>query len=398
MTNAVISGVTNQLIDIRSITSNTSQSRGMGVLSTLLSLGYGLFERATMDDDKPPIWHMLTDPSPELQAKAVQLLDEHEPWVAELAASVGDVCLQPPGVREVGEGMTANYDVIFGMGRVLALMYLMAKDSTMPTTIDVRLFGGDLDRRTLLLMALKENKDRRGESPMDLAITYEKLKKEEKLKTKEIADLVGYSNAHVKDYLSLLDVKLGSKRSAIHTGKLSVDAALKLLRKLRGGESPTDAEPARNGSTPEKRYRLPSVKGIQKIYEAKVKPKGMTDKEWELWTNEDVRKFLSYKLGFRFQPYKAPTAESAEPAPDEDPVPEIPVLQVKKKKAQDLLISLGMMDARTWDNETLKIKLESISNLPVSYGQHPETKTLIELLDKLKEGYAAGLQVEIMDK
>lgn len=335
---------------------------------------------------------MLLSTDEKEQGKAVQLIKELEPELANLANSLAQPMgqLQPIGVIEDGGG----YDVVFGMRRALAFAYNHASGFKGFDEIEAKCYEGKISPVDLKLMALEENADREDESPIDKAMTFQWLKKEGGLSYKEIGDKVGWTDQNVRLHINLLDKVLEDKRLDIHTGKLSVDRANK-LRSTRKSEG-DGAEETRTSAGPGRRYKLPSVKGIESIYNAKAKPKDMEDKEWELWISEDVRRLLSLRLGFKFKPWKPGKPEKVKPEEENGAAKAKggKVLKVRQGRATSLLICLGKTNARTYTPDQLKEKLENIVSI-AEPGQKVEDESLQKLLDRLLDGYKEGLKVTI---
>lgn len=389
------------MIPLDEIVSNEYQSRGMGVLSRLKLLGYGLFEKASLDADKKSVIEMLRSDKPEDRKEAAKLIELHEPSVASRAESIAAYGqLEPIGVRKVKDG----YDVVFGMKRVIAMLYNRAKNPKAPAVIEAKVYEGKATPVDLKLMALEEN-DRDDESPIDLAMTYDWLRKDGKLDFPEIAKRRRISHQTVRNYVQLLDPKIEDKRQEIHEGTYSVGRALELLKKRKS--NPKEGDSRAPGTGKDNRHRLPSVKNIQKILEAKEKPKQVADKHWEFYTDDKVRQFLCTVLGFKFKPYvrelaTEPTNGEAKPAAKAKtaaakPAAEgkRPVIQITRDRADKLLIALGKMDARTWDDAKVKEKLENIPSI-AEPGQKVETKPEQNLLDALQKNYAKGVQIEFV--
>jgi len=389
---------TTKNIPLTTIFANTAQSRGMGVVSNLQTMGYGLFEKPDGATYDTPIWQALTGNDPEAKQHMLVAIEQYEPGLVALAEGLGTRGqLQPIGVFALKDG---GYDVIYGMRRALATAFYRAKHKQDSGEIEAKIFEGKLSPVDLKLMALDENDNRQEESPIDRAMTYSWLKDEHKMGVDEIGEKTGQSGQNIRNYLKLLSPLLENKRLDIHTGKLPVDRALKLLQRLKEGEN-GEARAAQEG----KRYRLPSVKRISLIYNSKKRPRKISDKEWQLWCSEDVRRLLAHYLGFKFTPFKGDLSASEEDSDTDAKTPAKPsangetpakgkTLIVKRKRAQDLLVSLGKVNARNWEDKTLKEKLENIVNL-VEPGQKAENESLQKLLDKLVSGYSTGLKVEI---
>lgn len=391
-------------IGLMKIAGNQAQPRGMGVLTRLQALGYAIF---TASDDKQPILGSLLGESDEYRRQAILLIEEHEPELVQLADSIkSQGMLEPIGVRFLKNGAV---DVIYGMRRALACAFNRARmGEKFPDMIEAKVFDGKLSNADLIFMALTENEDRDDQSPIDKAMTYRKLNKEEGLSPEEIAAKIKRSSQYVRDYIKLLDKSLEDKRMAIHCGDMSIDRALKLfaMRKTSGNNN---AEDSKGGKKKGERARFPSVKNMIKLYESGQRPKSVAKDEWELWTHPIVRKFLAMKLGLKYKEYvetpeapkkeekkgKGKKEENTEESTSETPEKK-KCFNIPRKKAQDLLVSLGKTMARTWKDEQLIEKLENIVNI-VEEGQKAETERLQTLLDKLMTAYPAGYKVKIGD-
>jgi ParB/RepB/Spo0J family partition protein len=444
-------------IVVQELVSNSSQPRGMGALSRLQSLGYGLFEQIEVAEEgeeaKQPIWSMLFSDKPDVQAAAVNLIKEHEPEVFSLAQSMRGIQLQPIAVWEPSKN--DGYDVIFGMQRSVAAAINHAQHGD-EAVIEAKVYEFESTPTDvqLRLMAGEENAKRKKESPIDKGINYSWLV-EQGLTREQIAKRIDMSLQHVSDHINLLDPLLEDKRMDIHLGKLSVDAALKKLRQ-RKGTSGTPGDSGRNGEEGV-RLKLHGTKKYVKLLTSAEKPEDIVDEEWEYLQDESVRQYLWWKLMPTEMEYlsfekvqemaeearvaaeaeaerlaeEAANAEEAEPeeeeeevaeeeeAPPPDPKPAVkagkgkkatvsvanpPVatgttkkvtLKVPREHAKDLLIALGKTHARTMKDEDLKKCLENIPNQMESPDQKVETKALQKTLDRLKEGYKQGLTVEI---
>jgi ParB/RepB/Spo0J family partition protein len=368
-------------IPLVDIASNTAQSRGMGVLSNLQEMGYNLFEET---EKGPAVWPTLLSDNQQNVLDMIALLEEHEPELVQTANSIhmyGQ--LEPIGVRMLEEGV----DVIYGMRRAVACALNRARFPEDQDYVEAKVFDQDLDPIQLKLVSLEENSPqaRREESPIDRAMTYQWLKKTAKMTEKQIGERVGLSDQMIKKYLKLLDDKIKDKRHDIHTLKLGIDKAVKLLEKRQGKE---DAEPSEGGNG----ARFPNAKKLVSIYEAGYKPKKMDAEEWYLWTSEDVRKLLALKLGLTYTEFVA-----VDPPAEEEKKPAGKKLRVSRKRAIRLLQELGKTNANTWSNELLGDKLSSMPN-QINEGQKVENPSLQKLLDKLLEGFAEGLVVEVFEE
>ena len=376
-------------ITLAAIVANTAQSRGMGVLTNLQDMGYGLFEKASMD--KEALWELLHSDKPEDKAHACMLLEESEPELIQLATSRHKTGgLEPVGVWEQ-EGQV--YDVIYGMRRCLADAYNNAKHGK-SDLIEAKVFTfEDQPPLTQLkVLALTENLNRKDESPIDRALTYRDLRKEG-LTDQQIGDRTQQSGMNVGKYMKLLHPLLKDQRMRIHTGDLKIDPAIKLLERLQKGES-SEAQETRE----KQRIRLPSVKVIGRILTENKFPRDFDKKLREWFKDDTIRAFLGYIARVKPKPYVETPLDKPGPKPttNGESAPTGKTLRVRRKKAQALLISLGKTTAGSWSDDILKEKLENMPNI-LEEGQRAETEPLQKLLDKLVAGYATGLQVEVVD-
>lgn len=403
-----------KLVDLADIRSNTAQSRGMGVFKKLNATGYGLFEPLKGHKDKSPLWDMLLSSKAEVRLKAVELVESYEDEILKLAKSIDrSGQLQPIGVCKLADGL----DVIFGMRRCLAVAYLSAKDETAPTKIEARVIDGEFTPTELRLLAIQENEDREDESPLDKAITYKRLIKEDKLTVEQVADHIRMSSQTVKNYLLLLEPELEDKREAIHSGDLKVEPALKILadRKAGGNGAAT-----RTGKGEGERYRFPTVMKAAKFYETgAAKPDKMSEEEWDLWHDPMVKQLMHYLIGLPasgVMPSES-AAEPAKPAKEEQtPASKPPtngkprkpkagdgammpgaveVFQVKRTQGVKLLTALGIEDASSLNDEDLAAKLQSVPSLVNDDDEPLADGELEKLLGKLIDGFKDGVQVSI---
>lgn len=373
-----------QTIDLNLIEANSAQSRGMGVLSRLQEQGYGLFEKASLDAEKDPIWPSLLSKDKDKRKAAADLIKSHEPGLVRLADSCRVGQLQPIGVLKTGKAL----DVIFGMRRAVAMAFNHAEHGD-TAQIEAKVFAGQISAIDLKILALAENDDRESESPIDKAMTYAWLKSEGGLQAEQIAGLTHQSAQSVNAYLRLLHRDIEDKRAAIHSGDMSMERALKLLQKRRDqGSSAQETRPSAGG---DKRWRFYSTKALIRLYDAPKQPSSIKDEEWELLIHPAVRKLFALKLGLRYSEYKPEEPKprkgkkaGAEPSSNGNE-PTGPALKVTRERAQRLLIALGKMDARTYKDDQLKKKLEDISSIAEA-GQEVEDESLQRLLDKLLVG------------
>lgn len=377
-----------EIIDLKDIDSNSYQSRGMGALANLIMLGYGLFEK--IEADKNPLWPQLMSDKAEERNQAVALVAENEPTVIEAATSQAEHGqLQPIGVVKQKDG---KYNVIYGMQRCIARAYNWATDpSKHARTVEAKILpeSAAKDNLAMRMRSRAENRVRKEESPIDIALFYKELKTEFKLDESQIAEREDCDKQTVKNYLDLLHPKLKDKQVAIHSGELKIDPALKLLRRRKEGNESTEK------TTDKQRMRFPSVKTIQTAYTTGKKPKKMDDDLWVMYKDETVRKFIAASLGFKYLPYKEPKAEAKTEEANGKKGKKTFVL--KRSQADKLLLCLGLTNAKTWDEKAVITKLESITSI-AEEGQTVEDKGAQSLLDKLLAAYPEGYSIKIAPK
>lgn len=410
-------------ISIKEVVSNVGQSRGMGVLCNLLELGYPLFtgdeipKWVKQDEAAKPdaseggkvvgIYNMLISESDDDQGKAVRLLEDHEPEIVELADRLlAEGQLQNIGVIPVKGG----YDVVFGMRRTIATAYNYAKYEKQSEEIQAKILD-KIQTPDRVIMALTENDDRQDESPLDKAVTYQYLVKEKKMTPKEIGERTGQSDQSVRNYMKLLDPLLEKHRVKIHAGRMTIEKALKTLARLKNGGS---EEEEREGKGEKKRFRLPTVKGFIKLYTQVERPKAMPEKVWELMKSDDVRKFIALSTGMKFKSFaeveaeaqaqaekdaqakakKDAKANAAKEGEEAEKNGKVTKLRITRKRAQDLLLSVGKAQARTWDDTILKQKLEGINSIVESVNDC-ESEEFKPLLSKLMAG---KYNIEVLEK
>lgn len=388
------------LIDLQNIVSNTAQSRGMGALPTLHQMGYGLFEELPEHGDKMPIWKMLMSTQPAERKVACELIQSNEGHIIDKAESMaGGKQLQNIVVVETTKG---KYDVIAGMLRCIALAYNYAMDVKEPRVVSAKLMG-KMKPVDMVFMALDENDCREDEGPIDKAITYKRLTKEFNLKSDEIGKRQGRSGQSIRDHIKLLDPLLSDKINDINTRKMSIDAALKRLAKLKGTGDSAEKEDGAG-----ERARMHSVKKLIAAFGAKKKPEWMDQKEWEMFVKEDVRKWLAKRLALKYKEFKGELV-SEEPEEAEAPAPK-PKAAAKKTESTNgtgpfkigvprglavkLLTALSIEGAAEATDEVLKAKLESIVNI-ADDDTVLENKNQQDLLSKLLTNYSRGIVVTI---
>lgn len=389
------------LIDLKNLAANSAQSRGAGVLPALKDMGYGLFEKLPDHDDKEPIWSLLLSDDPAKRKEGAGLIQGNEGHIIDLAESIdAEGQLQNIVVTEMAGG---KYDVTAGMRRSIALALNYALDTKNKRVISAKLLS-KMKEVDLLFIGLDENGNRQDNNPIDKAITYKKLQNEYKIKADEIGKRQGLSGQSIRNHIKLLDPLLSDKLNDIRTGKLTIDKALKRLVKLKSGENGEEA----STNDPNKRARMHSVKKLITAYGAKKKPEWMDQKEWELITKEDVRRYLALKLKLKYKDFTGELVseepEEGEEAPKAAPKKKannstspVPGYKIKfpRSVAVKLLTALGKEDAASMEDLTLKAKLENIVAL-ADENTTLEDAALQGHLTKLLTNYSKGIQVTIV--
>lgn len=116
----------------------------------------------------------------------------------------------------------------------------------------------------------------------------------------QIADRLATSLQNVHNRLQLLRLTPEEQRR-VHTGRLSLVNALKLVKRREGGEA--TLERAANDS-PTHQKRIPSVKLAEALYTTAEKRADMPEEEWAIWISPDVRRFIAFHLGVEFTTFK----------------------------------------------------------------------------------------------
>lgn len=374
-------------IKLKDISANSGQTRGMGVMSQLLAMGYGVFEKASVD--KKPLWPMLTGDDVADRKEAAQLIREHEPDIVEAAESQEQHDqLQPGRVVLLADG---TYDMVFGMTRAIARALNAAENPNAVDTIDVMVMSGTIKPVDLRFMSYAENNDRRNETPIDKALFFKEAQTEHKLSNEEIGRRVGLTPQSIRDYIKLLHPLLKDKRLAIHNGDMTIDAAKKLLLK-RQEEKNGSAEGDDDGTKAAgSRVKMLPIKKLMLVLGAKKKPDFIEQKEWELMVDEGVRKWLSFRLKKKYKEFAGELITEEEL---QEPTPKRKKITIPKTKAIRLLVALGKPEAKNWSDKDICEKLENIVNIA-----EPDTKLdsegLQALLEKLTSSYAAGITVNL---
>lgn len=156
-------------------------------------------------------------------------LDEDPDALAELAASIAELgILQPLVVRPLDNG----WEVVAGRRR-LAAARIVDLDT-------VPCIERDLDDDRAFDTALAENLHRRNLSWIEVALAYDRLK-QRGLQQKQIAALVGKTEAHVSNILKLLTIPQ-ELQDRVHRREISYATAIDLAKRNRatgsaGGQS-----------------------------------------------------------------------------------------------------------------------------------------------------------------
>lgn len=382
-------------IKLSDIVSNTAQSRGLGALPVLQAMGHGLFEALPEHDDKLVIWPSFFSDDPAVRKTVCSLIMQNEGHIIDKAESLESAAgqLQNIVVADAGDG---KHDVVAGMLRCIAAAFNLASDPTKaPDTIYAKLLG-KVPAKDLVFISLDENSNRVGESPIDKAMTYKRIETDFKIKSDEIGKRIGKSGQHVRDHVRLLDPVMSDKIMDIHTGKLSVDKALK-MRKARkdktGGTGTAQTTDSKN------RARMPSVKKLAEAYVAKKKPKWMDQVKWELFIKEDVRRWLAKELKLKYKEFTGEVmTEEEEPEEVSKPAARAGFkYTITRGTAVKLLVALGKENAEKWEDSTIASKLEGIVNL-VEDGQVLEDVKLQAIVTKLMANYSKGLNITVKPK
>jgi ParB/RepB/Spo0J family partition protein len=383
-----------EMFPLKSITGNTAQSRGTGVLAVMRALGYGDFEKITAD--KPAIWPMLMSEKPEEQLAMCELLETNEPSLVSLAGKLRDSGqLQPIGIHAEEDNGEVVGDIMWGARRAFATAYNYAKLNDGPDAVEAKVTSQDLSPAQKKFLALEENQDREDENPIDLAITYQDLFKNEGFSKKDIGERVGISDQMVGQYLNLLDPLLADKRLDIQTRKFGIQKANDLLvkRKQEGANAETTQSEA-------ERAKWPSVKATIASFDSKFGAKGMPEDTFEFFKCKEVREFIAHCLDLPYKPYVEPTeaekiaAGEAAAAEKKAAKPDTG-LKVTHKRAVALLEALGKKNASTWSDELLTEKMQEVVNM-VDEGEVLEPDSLHKLLQRLVEAYAEDRKVTVV--
>ena len=276
-------------VDVRSIIGNAEQSRGMGVLSGMVAIGWKAFPNDTLPKLKKgekkelaevpegaSVMDELVSDDPARQAAMLNLLVIHEPegdksiWeMADSLARMGQLAniRLRPCYDEKNEVIPESFNVVAGARRTLAkaVQYAMSnvmklEDGTFrpcegkeesnyaglePSDgiplIEAEVVEGT-DPTSELMAALAENRVRKDQSPIDDALFFRRLKTEFKLTNVQVADAVYGEEAKTKNKGQLVMQRLNllqltpDEQIKVHTGKLGVVKAQVLLKERADAE------------------------------------------------------------------------------------------------------------------------------------------------------------------
>jgi ParB family chromosome partitioning protein len=144
-----------------------------------------------------------------------------EEELADLTTSIRENgLLQPILVRPAPRGGAVRWELVAGERRWRACMRLGWRE--IPATVR------DVDDRTLLVLALVENLQRAGLSPLEEADAFRRLGEEFSLTQQQIAEVVGRDRSTIANSLRLLQLP-ASVRGLISDGQLTAGHARALL-------------------------------------------------------------------------------------------------------------------------------------------------------------------------
>lgn len=286
------------VLDLRHVKANTYQSRDQGVIGNLNAVGFGLFEKLKGHEDKEPLWEMLCSGRPELWSLVVGLIDEHEPEIKKLAESIaGSSQLSNIGIMPLGDG---TFDVVYGMRRCLARAYNHARSlGELPLTVKAEIAQDVADPHDPHSRSVEEDRGRGEESLIDQAKRIQSMMRQG-LTIPQIAVRLATNLQNVHNRLQLLRLTSEEQRW-VHTGRLSMVDAFKLLKRRKGGEAPLEGT-AKDSHTHQK--RMPSVKLAEALYTAIEKPADMPEEQWAMWISPDVRRLIAFHLGVEFTTFR----------------------------------------------------------------------------------------------
>lgn len=143
--------------------------------------------------------------------------------IRDLAETIAQIGLVQPLVVQPSE-RSGVYELLAGERRFRALEFLV-DEGRLPDDHPIQIvIRSDLDERTRVLLALVENLHREDLHPLDEAETFERLRHELNLSTREIADGIRRTVRHVQLRLQLLNLT-DEVRAAFRAGEVNFEIA-----------------------------------------------------------------------------------------------------------------------------------------------------------------------------
>jgi ParB/RepB/Spo0J family partition protein len=220
-------------IDLNNIVTNSDNSREPA--PTLQGLGYGIVEPIE-GADKPSLFALALGEHGD-RARYRNLVERYEESLVDLAESIGrQGQLQNCRVRPAGEG---KYALTFGARRCLAVLYLHARHGR-PAKVGATV--SEADGKTAVAESAAEN-IHLPPSYIDQARLFKRLR-DQGLTVKQIAKVCPMGKAteqNIRHRLRLLELP-PEVQIKVHHGKLSQDAALKMLamKDVENNETPQE--------------------------------------------------------------------------------------------------------------------------------------------------------------
>lgn len=249
-------------VPLRAITGNTNPRNPLS--ASLQSQGWDCLK------GEKQIWLLGVSDDPEERKKFVGLLEDFDPDIISLAATIRALGLMEP--VEVREGGTGTFTLSFGSRRCLATLYnwcILAK----PKEPVIQAFLIKANASQMLVRGSVENIRKRQSVIDEAKVMQEQLNIGEKIA--DIATQFGYSPSTVKSRLALLELS-PKDQDKIRTKEMSADAARQEHAKA-------------NGKTPRKTSDKPPMRKRKEIEEAAN----------EYAPTTDIRKALDFCLGLR---------------------------------------------------------------------------------------------------
>ena len=189
-----------------------------------------------------------------------------------------------------------GYDVVYGMIRCLARAYNHGRSGgELPLTVKAENAQDIMDPNDLHFFPLQDKREQRSESLIDEAKKIQFLKRNG-MTIPQIADKLGTNQHIIRNRLKLLRLT-PEEQHRVHIGKLGMVNANRLMDHRDQGKA-TEGETATE--KPENCKHMPTLKEAQTNYAALEKPADMSEEEWALWKNADVRRFVAFYLGIEF--------------------------------------------------------------------------------------------------